>query len=69
MTIFDRMLQSRNAAIYRMMWQQKFPYACTAAGDGKKAAVPNVEAGTQEDVVNAISAAEAEVVITLSQPI
>jgi len=66
MTIFDRMLQSRNAAIYRMMWQQKFPYTCTVAGDGKKVIVPDVEASTQEDVINAISAAEAEVVIALS---
>ena len=76
MTIFDRMQQSRNAALYRMMWQYQHGrfiggYADESAPtpDPEPTPTPDAEAASQEELVDAIANAEDGAVIALTQDI
>ena len=70
MTIFDRMLQSRNAALYRMMWYQQHQQRIyPVGGEGKTTIVPDVIVDTQDAIIDAIDSAAEKVTIALSQPI
>ena len=84
MTIFDRMQQSRNAALYRMMWQYQHGRFIGGYADESEPTPeptptpepeptptpePDAEASTQEQLVDAIANAEDGDVVALTQDI
>lgn len=74
MTIFDRMQQSRNAALYRMIWQYQHGrfvggYADESAPTPDPEPAPDAEAASQDELVDVIANAEDGDVIALTQDI